>query len=39
MNRAIDRLRRRPHVARALGCALGDLEPARLGLAWQLFGP
>jgi hypothetical protein len=31
-------LQRRPHAARALACALGDLEPARLGLAWQLLG-
>jgi menaquinone-9 beta-reductase len=38
MDVAIDRLQRRPHAARALACALGDLEPARLGLAWQLLG-
>jgi flavin-dependent dehydrogenase len=39
MDIAIDRLQRRPGVARALGCALGDLEPARLRLVWQLVGP
>jgi flavin-dependent dehydrogenase len=39
MDFAIDRLQRRPQAARALACALGDLEPARLGLAWQLLGP
>jgi geranylgeranyl reductase family protein len=39
MNFAIDRLQRRPHAARAVACALGDLEPARLRLAWQLLGP
>jgi flavin-dependent dehydrogenase len=39
MDFAIQRLATRPAVARELGCALGDLEPARLGLAWRLLGP
>jgi flavin-dependent dehydrogenase len=39
MDFVIDRLQQRPHAARSLACALGDLEPARLGLAWQLLGP
>src|SRR5207247_1206623 len=39
MDYAIARLRQRPEVARELGAVLGDLEPARLSLAWRLLGP
>jgi menaquinone-9 beta-reductase len=39
MNFTIHRLQQRPRVARELGCVLGDLEPARLDLAWRLLGP
>ncbi len=36
---ALRRLRQRPSVARQLGCMLGDLEPASLGVAWHLLRP
>jgi flavin-dependent dehydrogenase len=39
MDFAIRRLQNRPRVARELGMVLGDLEPARLALAWRLLGP
>ena len=39
MNFTVHRLQQRPRVARELGCVLGDLEPARPGLAWRLLGP
>jgi flavin-dependent dehydrogenase len=39
MDFTIDRLQRRPAVARELGCVLGDLQPAHLGLIWWLLGP
>jgi flavin-dependent dehydrogenase len=39
MNFAIRRLQGRPPVARELGSVLGDLQPARLDLAWRLLGP
>jgi flavin-dependent dehydrogenase len=39
MDFTLRRLRARPMAARELGCVLGDLEPARGGLVWQLFGP
>jgi menaquinone-9 beta-reductase len=38
MDFAIQRLQRRPEVARDLGRVLGDLQPARLDLAWRLLG-
>jgi flavin-dependent dehydrogenase len=39
MNFAIHRLQNRPGVARELGNVLGDLQPARMDLAWHLLGP
>jgi flavin-dependent dehydrogenase len=36
---AVRRLQQRPALARALGNVLGDLEPARLRLVWQLLTP
>jgi flavin-dependent dehydrogenase len=39
MNFTIQRLQKRPRAARELGSVLGDLEPARLDLAWRLLGP
>jgi flavin-dependent dehydrogenase len=39
MDFAVQRLQRRPQVARDLGNVLGDLLPARLDLAWRLLGP
>jgi flavin-dependent dehydrogenase len=39
MDLAIARLGERPAVARELGAMLGDLQPARLGIAWRLLGP
>ena len=39
MNFTIHRLQKRRRAAREAGCVLGDLEPARLDLAWRLLGP
>ncbi|MGI9147696.1 MAG: NAD(P)/FAD-dependent oxidoreductase [Chloroflexota bacterium] len=39
MDFAVERLQRRPQVARDLGSVLGDLRPARLSLASSLLGP
>ena len=39
MDFAVQRLQRRPKVARDLGRVLGDLVPARLDVAWRLLGP
>jgi flavin-dependent dehydrogenase len=39
MNFVIHRLQQRPRLARELGSALGDLQPARLDLVWRLLGP
>jgi flavin-dependent dehydrogenase len=39
MDLVIRRLEHRPRVARELGSMLGDLQPARLGVAWRLLGP
>lgn len=39
MNFAVHRLQVRPRVARQLGNALGDLQPAQLDVAWRLLGP
>jgi flavin-dependent dehydrogenase len=39
MDFAVQRMQRRPRVARELGGVLGDLLPARLDLAWRLLGP
>jgi len=37
MDLAVERLQRRPQVARDLGSVLGDLMPPRLDLAWRLL--
>jgi flavin-dependent dehydrogenase len=39
MDLAVRRLRHRPHVARRLGNMLGDLEPASLGVVFDLLKP
>jgi flavin-dependent dehydrogenase len=39
MDLAVRRLQQRPALARQLGNVLGDLEPARLSLVWQLLRP
>ncbi len=39
MDFAMQRLEQRPRAARELGSVLGDLQPARLDLAWRLLGP
>jgi flavin-dependent dehydrogenase len=39
MDLAVARLCERPAVARELGSVLGDLEPARIALVWQLLLP
>jgi flavin-dependent dehydrogenase len=39
MNFAVHRLQRRPRVARDLANVLGDVQTARLDLAWRLLGP
>ncbi|HEV7665913.1 MAG TPA: NAD(P)/FAD-dependent oxidoreductase [Chloroflexota bacterium] len=39
MDFAVRRLQSRPRTAHRLGAMLGDLEPARLDVAWRLLGP
>jgi flavin-dependent dehydrogenase len=39
MELALRRLQARPRLAQRLGNMLGDLEPASLGVAWQLLRP
>ena len=39
MNFVIHRLQHRPRLACELGSVLGDVQPARLDLVWQLLGP
>lgn len=39
MNFAVLRLQRRHRAAAELALMLGDLRPARLGVAWRLLGP
>jgi geranylgeranyl reductase family protein len=39
MERAVDRLQQRPSIARELSQMLGDLQPAKLAVAWRLLAP
>lgn len=39
MDLAVRRLQQRPALAQQLGNVLGDLEPARMSLVWQLLRP